>query len=158
MRQKIKSALLLAVFGILTTGAFAQEKKVDISIFPEAKEGYKKVVLNVPKKGKEDNLQLEIFVGKYVEVDMCNNHFLIGEFKDKELKSWGYTYYEYKTKGDVGGTMMACPDNKKQTKFVNGKGEIIRYNSKVPVVVYVPNGMEVKYRVWKTKAKLNTVK
>jgi ecotin len=26
---------------------------------------------------------------------------------------------------------------------------LINYNSKLPVVVYVPEGMDLKYRIWK---------
>jgi ecotin len=28
----------------------------------------------------------------------------------------------------------------------------VRYNSKLPVVVYVPEGLEVRYRLWKAEA------
>ena len=49
-------------------------------------------------------------------------------------------------------TMMACPDGKKEKKFVTaylGDNSLLRYNSKLPVVVYTPENVEVKYRVWK---------
>jgi ecotin len=32
---------------------------------------------------------------------------------------------------------------------VRGEGFLLRYNSKLPVVVYVPNGFEVRYRIWR---------
>ncbi|RQW83332.1 MAG: proteinase inhibitor I4 serpin, partial [Methylococcus sp.] len=37
------------------------------------------------------------------------------------------------------------------SRFVTLGGEpyLIRYNSKLPVVVYVPKGNEVRYRVWR---------
>ncbi len=45
---------------------------------------------------------------------------------------------------------MACPDSKKTEAFVPvvGDGFLLRYNSKLPVVVYVPKDVEVRYRVW----------
>lgn len=33
-----------------------------------------------------------------------------------------------------------------------------RYNSKLPIVVYVPKGYVLEYRIWKADEKLTTVK
>ena len=33
-------------------------------------------------------------------------------------------------------------------KFVQGPSQLIRYNSRIPIVVYVPKGAEVRYRIW----------
>lgn len=160
MKSKLKAFYMLPLFLMIAYAGFGQTKDTskDASMFPEAKEGYQKVVLYLPKKSKEENLKVEIIVGRNAEVDNCNNHFLAGEFKEKDLKGWGYTYYEYKSKGNIASTLMACPDDKKVTKFVSGQGEIIRYNSKLPVVVYIPAGMELKYRIWKAKPSYNSVK
>ncbi|MNT95848.1 Ecotin precursor [compost metagenome] len=51
---------------------------------------------------------------------------------------------------------MACPDGKKKQAFVPvvGEGFMLRYNSKLPVVVYVPEGVEVRYRVWSASNKV----
>lgn len=45
---------------------------------------------------------------------------------------------------------MGCLDDKKTPAFVPvvGEGFMLRYNSKLPVVVYVPEDIEVRYRVW----------
>jgi len=57
---------------------------------------------------------------------------------------------------------MACPDKKQSKKFVTthlGEGNnIVRYNSKLPIVVYVPNDIAVKYRVWSAPEELNSAK
>ncbi|HDG1126883.1 TPA: hypothetical protein PCZ26_000645, partial [Klebsiella aerogenes] len=53
-----------------------------------------------------------------------------------------------------GASMMACPDGKKEKKFVTaGLGDtgLLRYNSKLPIVVYTPANVEVKYRIWKAE-------
>jgi len=36
------------------------------------------------------------------------------------------------------------------TRFITIGGDpyIIRYNSRLPIVVYVPEGVEVRYRIW----------
>jgi ecotin len=43
----------------------------------------------------------------------------------------------------------------KVDRFValEGSPYIIRYNSSLPTVVYVPEGMEVRYRVWRAEPK-----
>jgi ecotin len=46
---------------------------------------------------------------------------------------------------------MACPpgtENSEKFVAVQGDGYLQRYNSKLPVVVYVPKGFEVRYRTW----------
>ena len=44
---------------------------------------------------------------------------------------------------------MACPDNELIEKFVAAQGNFGRYNSQLPVVVFVPKEVELKYKVWK---------
>ena len=36
---------------------------------------------------------------------------------------------------------------------IGGEPFLIRYNSKLPIVVYAPEGVEVQYRVWKADPK-----
>ncbi|HRO76739.1 MAG TPA: ecotin family protein [Crocinitomicaceae bacterium] len=153
----MKNTFLASLLTFFSLGLFAQNTK-DISMFPEPTEGFKKVVIYLPEKKNEDLLQLEIVVGKNAEVDKCNNHFLMGDLKEMDLSGWGYTYYNFKSSGDIAGTKMGCPTNETVTKFVMAKSKIIRYNSKIPVVIYVPNGTDVKYKVWKTKAKWTPIK
>jgi ecotin len=47
--------------------------------------------------------------------------------------------------------MMACPPEHQETEAlvpVRGNGYLHPYNSKLPVVTYVPEGFSVGYRVW----------
>ena len=60
--------------------------------------------------------------------------------------------------GPLAATMMACPDGKKEKKFVTaylGDAGMLRYNSKLPIVVYTPDNVDVKYRVWKAEEKID---
>lgn len=50
------------------------------------------------------------------------------------------------------------PDGKKEKKFVTaylGDAGMLRYNSKLPIVVYTPDNVDVKYRVWKAEEKID---
>ena len=61
----------------------------------------------------------------------------------------------------MAGTLMAVdPDASKVNRFIPLGGEpyLIRYNSKLPVVVYVPEGVEVRYRIWRAGAKIKGMK
>jgi ecotin len=51
----------------------------------------------------------------------------------------------------MAGTLMAAdPAAPKEERFVALGGEpyLVRYNSRLPLVVYVPEGVIVRYRVW----------
>lgn len=127
-------------------------------MYPEAQEGYKRVVIYLKKKAVEDNFKVELTVGKQVEVDKCNRHFLVGDLKEQTVSGWGYTYFDFKSSGDVAGTKMGCPTDEKELKFVTGQSKLINYNSKLPVVVYVPVDMDVEYRIWKAPKKWSKTK
>jgi len=80
----------------------------------------------------------------------CILQRLGGNLEEKTLEGWGYSYYRLdKVMGPV-STLMGCPDNKKIDAFVPvvGDGFLLRYNSKLPVVVYTPKDVEVRYRIW----------
>lgn len=146
-----KLALMMVLIGSVSITNAQTDKST--AMYPQAKEGYKRVEIYVPEKKNEFDYKVEITVGKYEEVDNCNNFFLMGSLEEETVKGWGYTYYEFESKGDIAGTLMRCPDDKKVTKFVTGQSELIRYNSKLPIVVYVPKGMTVKTRIWKADKK-----
>lgn len=82
-----------------------------------------------------------------MEVD-CNNQKLMGTIVEKDVKGFGYTYYVFESNGQAISTLMFCPDPKTE-KFVSGETKLIDYNSKLPVVVFVPKGMELKSKIWK---------
>ena len=61
----------------------------------------------------------------------------------------------------MAGTLMAIdPDAPKEDRFVPLGGEpyLIRYNSRLPVVVYAPKGVEVRYRIWSAEPKATVMK
>lgn len=121
--------------------------------FPAAKAGQQRLVIYLPEKTREQegDYKLEIMPGKMARVD-CNRHFISGNLEKKDLQGFGYNYYEFTSNGEMGSTQMACPDGKMTDKFVYGQTELLDYNSRLPIVVYVPNGFQLKYRVWSASA------
>ena len=146
-KKKILTAIVVC-FALSILSSTAQ-KKAPADMFPEAGAGYQKVIIQLPERKNEDNYKLELFVGRTMEVDVCNRHFMTGKILEETLQGWGYTYYKVETNGQTAGTLMMCPDNSKKMKFVHMQSVNLRYNSKLPIVVYVPDSIEVKYKLWK---------
>jgi ecotin len=146
-----KNSLILGLIFMVITSGYSQKNATkishDLKMFPTAEEGFKRVVISLKPQENETNFKVEIYGGITAEVD-CNKHSLAGEFIQQNLKGWGYHYYEFETNGMLLGTLMGCPDDSKHKEFVKSKPELLRYNSKLPIVIYVPNNYTIKYKIW----------
>ncbi|MEQ4619048.1 MAG: serine protease inhibitor ecotin [Corticimicrobacter sp.] len=122
-----------------------------LSPFPEPEKEWARSVIHVPQQVNEEDYKVEIIAGKTLEID-CNHHILPASYKEETVQGWGYDYYVIEPEeGKMISTMMACQGPRKN-QFVstaNGPG-IVRYNSRLPIVVYTPKDTEVRYRIWKT--------
>ena len=133
----------------------------NMKAFPAADEGMVRYVLKLPKRADESAYKLELIVGKMVKIDDKNRYFFSGQIEEETIKGWGFPRYNVSKIGPMGGTLMAIdPDAPKVNRFITLGGEpyIIRYNSRLPVVVYIPEDAEVRYRIWKAGAKVKTMK
>jgi len=147
--KNLKYVLLPIVISTVVISLNASEKKDKIHMYPQAKEGYIRHVIEVPKTENDYDHKLELFIGKTMLVD-CNNLSFFGKVNEVSLKGWGYTYLE--VSGIEAGmtTMMACPGPKVE-KFISLRAPeklIRRYNSRSPLVVYIPEDYTLKYRFW----------
>ncbi len=129
-------------------GNTATAEPMAIDMFPNVKKDDIQHVITLPAKDNEQDYKIEFFVTKTMEVD-CNHHALQGTLLAKDLKGWGYTYFVFQTNGDIISTMMACPDKTLTKKDVPSSGQLLNYNSKLPVVIYTPKGYKVKYKLLK---------
>ena len=128
----------------------------NLKAFPPAADGMTRHVLNLPEKDNEDDLKVELVVGKTVETDTVNHYFFGGALESKTVDGWGFTYHILPELGPMAGTLVAPgPDTPKEKRFVTlgGEPQLLRYNSRLPLVVYVPNGVEVRYRLWNASGK-----
>jgi ecotin len=129
----------------------AAEGENNMKAFPPAPQGMVRYVLNLPQKEDENACRVELIVGKTVRVDTVNHYVFAGKIETETIPGWGFSCYKVKELGPLAGTKMAPPpDAPLKDRFVTLGGEpsFLRYNSRLPVVVYVPEGAEVRYRVW----------
>ncbi len=125
----------------------------DMKPFPPAEDGYKRMVIRLTPLANEDDNKLELIIGKKMKVD-CNRHWFGGQLTEEVAEGWGFPYFVLKSVKGPASTLMACPPDKKdQETFVQVQSDqgLLRYNSKLPVVVYVPVDFDVHYRIWSAK-------
>jgi ecotin len=152
--------LLMAVCFAIGLAGGATLAADNMKAFPPADEGMVRFLFQPPKQDDETAFKLELIVGKTVKTDKPNRYFFGGEIVEETIEGWGFPKYVVKEVGPMAGTLMAVdPDEPKLDRFVTlgGGPFLIRYNSKLPVVVYVPEGFEVRYRVWKAEAETNSM-
>lgn len=135
--------------GVMTDSTnTAQTGSVDLKAFPAATAGQTRHVINLPAQSDENALKVEVILGKTQTVD-CNNHFFGGQLETRTAEGWGYDYYVLPALGQAASTMMACPAGSEREAFVTTQPQaLIRYNSRLPLVVYAPSDVEVRYRLW----------
>ena len=142
--------LLIAWVALLAGLAYAAERS-DLKAFPPPEPGMERFVIVLPHKerGEDEAFGVEILVGREMLTDGVNLVRLGNRIEPRTLKGWGYTYYEVTGSSVTMSTMMAPPPGAAQVeRFVTAPPLRIAYNSRLPVVVYVPDGYEVRYRIW----------
>lgn len=122
-----------------------------IATWPKAEKGMKRLVITLPEQQNEDDYKVELLPSRIMEVD-CNKHRLVATLETHTLSGWGYDYFILSKVSKPVSTMMASLDNKKIEQFIPaylGDAGMLRYNSKLPIVVYAAENMEMRYRIWK---------
>ena len=155
MTKRCVAAIILT----FVTAVLAQAAD-NMQAFPTAEEGMVRYVLQLPEQADESAFRVELIGGNTVRIDKENRYFLGGKIEAQTIAGWGYTRYMVSSLGPMAGTLMAIDPNLPQVdRFVSLGGEpyLIRYNSRLPVVVYVPEGAEVRYRIWSAESEIKPV-
>lgn len=119
--------------------------------YPAAKAGERRVVIHLDAKPDEDAWKVEVIAGKVMETDGVNHYGLGGQITERTVEGWGYNYLDAKPSKEAWSTRMGVPPGQPRVRTFVPMPSFgpFRYNSKLPVVVYVPEGHEVRYRLWK---------
>lgn len=121
--------------------------------YPAAKPGQRRIVIHLEAKPDESEWKVEVVVGRMMETDGTNHYGLGGQIREVTVQGWGYTYLEAPEAKGVWSTQMAPPPGQKPVQAFVAFPAFgpFRYNSRLPVVVYVPEGHEVRYRLWRVE-------
>ncbi len=148
MMKHILFGLALAV-GTISIYA-ADTSKDKYGMFPQPETGYVRYIVDVPETENDHDRKVELLIGKTMMVD-CNHHSFSGKIERIPLKGWGYSYYKVSDIKSGPTTMMACRGPKKEA-FISvhlpREMQLMRYNSRLGTVIYVPEEFEVRYRIW----------
>jgi ecotin len=154
--KKVCSIIVLAFLSAMLSVQAADNMKA----FPPAEEGMVRHVLQLPKQDDESAFKVELIAGKTVEVDEGNRYFFSGTIEKETISGWGFPRYNVSKLGPMAGTLMAIdPNAPKVSRFIALGGEpyLIRYNSRLPIVVYAPESVEIRYRIWSARPEIKAV-
>lgn len=130
---------LIAALALAAPPALAAHE----TAFPAAKPGFRRFDIAVTTSAEAPR-RIDFYVGKTMTID-CNRHWLNGEFVADDVE--GAPFFTFTTDGRTSSTKMFCPDDKKQV-FVSGPRMTAEARADAPLVVYVPDGYELRYDVW----------
>lgn len=136
---------------------FSQKSMENVTPYPKPKNGMSRKVIELPQQLHEDNFKVELLIGKVITVD-CNSYMISGKLERQTLSGWGYDYFVLESLSEPLLTKMRCPDDSKHEQLVIaqlGDESLQRYNSKLPIVIYVPQDIKVQYRFWEAQKKIN---
>jgi ecotin len=153
---------LVVLASLITAAAAATDEAVrNLSAFPPAEPGTKRLVIFLPPKKAEEDFRVQLLVGKTVLTDGVNRNFFGGQLETETIEGWGFDRHILRQLGPMAGTLIApWAGAKPVERFVTLAGEpkLLRYNSRLPLVVYVPEDVEVRWRAWRADTKTKTAK
>jgi ecotin len=132
-------------------GAAVAFGAADLRAFPPADAGLVRFVIELPQRPDEADVRVELIVGRIVKTDAVNHYSYAGALEVEHIPGWGFDRYILRKLGPMAGTLMAVdPGAPRVERFVSlgSESPLLPYNSRLPIVVYVPQGVQVRYRLW----------
>ncbi|AMX01234.1 ecotin family protein [Microbulbifer thermotolerans] len=122
----------------------------DLDAFPATVDGKVRLVIRLPRAADESRFMVELVPGKSEVVD-CNLRSYRAAIRRETLEGLGYPYYVLAEPEPGPAGHKTCPAGSRSRRFVpvRGEGLMLPYNSHLPLVVYLPPGLQLKYRVWR---------
>lgn len=155
----MKNACLMVIILVFATSVSVSIAG-NMDAFAPAKNGMTRHVLELPGQTDESKFKVQLIIGKTVRIDKGNRYFFGGKIVKETIKGWGFTRYVVSKLGSMAGTLMAVdPNVPKVDRFITlgGRPYLIPYNSRLPVVVYVPEGVEVRYQIWSAAGEIRPI-
>lgn len=122
--------------------------------FPAPQAAQTRWVIQLPPQANEADWRVELIPGKHMSID-CNHHRLTGKLHTHTVQGWGYDYYTFVTDGNMTSTLIGCPPGSQRHAFVQGESLMLRYNSRLPLVIYTGKAYQLQYRIWQARPMQN---
>ena len=139
----MKKTLLAAALFMTAPHVLASD---NADMFPEMP-GFTKHVIQLEAADNETQTRrVQIIASSVIEAD-CNLKALPMDIERRSLEGWGYSYYVLEKQTSYATTMMACsePASDQNLQF---HSDLLRYNSKLPLVIYAEEDVDVEHAVW----------
>ena len=152
--QLLAMAILVGALACLFVATTSTSTAANLEAFPTVEPGMVRHVIELPQLPAENLIKVELMIGKTVKTDAKNQYFFAGKLETESIPGWGFYRYILPELGPMAGTLMAIdPDAPQVERFITLGGEalLIRYNSRLPIVVYLPTDVEVRYRLWRAE-------
>jgi ecotin len=156
-------ALPLLVMGALAGATARAIPRLDLKPYPKPAANERRWVIQLPgvlQPSSDPRLssnpadwRVELIVGKEMTVD-CNGPRLNGRIRSETLKGWGTKIFRVSEVAPGPTTRMACPpDRGPRQAFVaaGSKPFVVPYNASLPIVIYTPKDVQVRWRLWKAE-------
>lgn len=137
------------------------------TIFPEPKEGYKKVEIKLPKVENSKNFKVQISFSFETNVGECSNASFYLNPRIDIMKSYGtplnYSQPYYSVEKEfvdiTESNQEGCNSKKRIEKKVMCDIEyIIDYNDDYAIPFYLPKDWSLEYKIWRADDQFKTVK
>ncbi|MEH0791665.1 hypothetical protein KW882_05285 [Vibrio parahaemolyticus] len=119
----------------------------NIKMYKKAPNGFVRQVVTLSPLENEHDAKIELMFKKPIMAD-CNVRGWFGKLTEEPVKGWGYSTYTLDDKIPMASTMMFCNEEPELEMLYSQPQELMRYNSRLPIVVYTPSGVEMDVRVW----------
>ncbi len=147
----LRRALILPLCCLAATAQASE-----LEVFPSTVDGKVRQLIRLPKVVDESRFMVELVPGKTELVD-CNLRSYRAAIRRETLDGWGYPYYVLAEPEPAPTALKACPPGSESRRFVRVRGEglMLPYNSRLPLVVYLPTDLQLKYRIWRADKTLS---
>ncbi|WP_216900692.1 ecotin family protein [Synechococcus sp. CCY 9618] len=97
--------------------------------------------------------RVQLIAGREVEAD-CNQMAFRGRFRASWVEALGVSVYRVSDVGPMVSTRMACPPGEAKRKLfvpMGSKPYVVPYDASRPIVVYTPQDLQLRWRLWKAE-------
>lgn len=156
-------ALPLLLLGAVASATAQAIPRLDLRPYPQPAAGEKRWVIQLPgvlppssagqMSATPADWRVELIVGKEMTVD-CNGPLLNGRIRSETLQGLGTKIYRVSQVAPGPSTRMACPPERGPHQAFVAIGErpfVVRYNASLPIVIYAPKDVQVRWRLWKAE-------